>query len=152
MIIDSIQKIETYAVVNKRFEKVASFLASNDLTSMFPGRYPVDGDNIFLTISENDLKSPADAKLEAHREYIDIQIVLAGIESFGWKSLLSCQAVSSEYNPEKDIMFFADTPDTYFSLQSGQFAIFFPEDAHAPLVQAPIGNKRVVKAIFKVRV
>lgn len=152
MIIDSIQQFEAYASVNKHFGKVISFLVSNNLTTMSPGRYPVDGDDVFLTLSENDLKAPVDAKLEAHQEYIDIQIVLSGAEAFGWKPSRDCETIRTAYNPEKDILFYNDAPDTYFTLKENQFVIFFPADAHAPLVNPnPDEKARVVKAIFKVR-
>ncbi|MDE6624595.1 MAG: YhcH/YjgK/YiaL family protein, partial [Alistipes sp.] len=51
------------------------------------------------------------------------------------------------FNAEKDIQFFEDVPQTYYTLRPGQFTILFPEDGHAPMV----GEGVVRKIIFKVR-
>lgn len=153
MIIDSCANFAGYACMHPRFEQVVSFLSSNDLGSLLLGRHVIDGDNLFVSLSENDLKTKENAKLEAHDVYIDIQVVLAGAEAFGWKERVDCQCPREPYNPDKDIIFYTDAPDTYFTLQPEQFVIFFPGDAHAPLVQTPENERnRVLKAIFKVRV
>ena len=51
-------------------------------------------------------------------------------------------------NTQKDVMFYDDEPSTYFTLGEGEIGIFFPQDAHAPLV----GDGRVKKAVVKVKV
>jgi len=48
------------------------------------------------------------AKLEAHRRYIDIQLVLDGTDEMGWKPLSDCHDPVSDYSTERDIRFFND--------------------------------------------
>jgi YhcH/YjgK/YiaL family protein len=86
--------------------------------------------------------------LEAHRKYIDIQMLVDGTETIGWRSMPECQTLTDEYTAERDIMFFGDAPATWIELPVGKFMIFFPEDAHAPL--AAHGDN--VKAVIKVAV
>lgn len=148
MILDSLANIELYNSMNKHFAKTCEYLRSVDLTTLAEGKYPIDGDNVFMLVNERDLKKPADAALEIHNEYIDIQIVVKGTEGFGWKDRALCTAPRGEYSAEKDILFYEDKPSTYFTLNGGEIAIFFPGDAHAPLV----GEGHVRKAIVKVRV
>ena len=62
--------------------------------------------------------------------------------------LLPCQKPQGEYDAEKDIEFFEDVPDSYVTVLPGEFAVFFPEDAHAPL----IGTGEVHKVVIKVPV
>lgn len=88
------------------------------------------------------------ARLEAHRKYIDIQLVLEGDETMGWKPLVDCVDAVSEHSAEKDIRFFRDAPASWIAVPPGHFCIFFPEDAHAPLV----GTGALHKVIFKVAV
>ncbi len=153
MIIDSCAHFAHYACLHRRFEQVVSFLAETDLKSLSPGRYPIDGDNLFVSVSENDLKTKENAKLEAHDAYIDIQVILDGAEAFGWKERMDGLCPLAPYNADKDILFYSDAPDTCFVLHPGQFVVFFPNDAHAPLMQTPENLQgRVLKAIFKVRV
>jgi YhcH/YjgK/YiaL family protein len=66
----------------------------------------------------------------------------------GWKPRHSCILPKGEYSEEKDVLFFNDEPDMFFTLHPGQFAIFFPEDVHAPL----ISEGDVKKLIIKVKV
>ena len=69
-------------------------------------------------------------------------------DQLGWKTLVDCHNPVSDYSAEKDIQFFHDTPATWIATPPGAFCIFFPEDAHAPLVST--GHIR--KVIFKIAV
>lgn len=111
------------------------------------GRYEVVEDSILLIISENDLRSVDEAPLEAHNIYIDIQIVINGTESYGVRDRDMCSCSKDGYDAERDIEFYDDKVSNIVTLVPDDFVIFFPEDAHAPL----IGNGRVKKAIFKIR-
>ena len=95
-------------------------------------------------------RSPAhersEARLEAHRKYIDIQYVIAGVEEMGWNARIRCQQPHGQYDAEKDIEFFADTPNSYVTVHPGEFVIFFPDDAHAPLIGRGEVHKVVIKA------
>ncbi len=148
MILDSCAHAGLYRSMNKHFEAAFKFLNDNDLAAMAEGRYEIDGDNVFVMVNERDLKNPSDAALEVHDKYVDIQVVLRGEESFGWKDRSDCTMPRGTFDAQKDILFFDDQPTTYFTLQPGQMAIFLPGDAHAPLV----GDGKVKKAIFKVKV
>ena len=48
----------------------------------------------------------------------------------------------------KDVLFYDDAPDMYFQLTDGQFAIFFPEDVHAPMIG---GDAEIKKLVIKVK-
>ena len=88
------------------------------------------------------------AKFECHNAHIDIQICIRGNETLGWKPRQQCQSEREPYNPEKDVQFYTDAPDMFFQLTDGQFAIFFPEDVHAPM----IGEGEIKKMVIKVKI
>ena len=88
------------------------------------------------------------AKFECHNQNIDIQLCISGKEQMGWKSRQSCSSAKGEYNAEKDVLFYNDAPDMFFELTDNQFAIFFPEDVHAPM----IGDEVIKKLIVKVKI
>lgn len=148
MILDSTAQAKLYAAVGPHFPKAFDFMKGHDLAALPEGRTEIDGDNVFVLVNERDLKNPSDAALEVHDKYVDIQVVLRGQETFGWKERKACTAPRGAFDAAKDILFYDDEPTTYFTLQAGQMAIFLPEDAHAPLV----GEGKVFKAIFKVKV
>jgi biofilm protein TabA len=69
-------------------------------------------------------------------------------ETMGWKPRENCKEQKGDYNPEKDVLFYSDAPEMYFQLNDGQFAIFFPEDVHAPM----IGEGAIKKLVIKVKI
>ncbi len=73
-------------------------------------------------------------KMEAHRKFIDIQLILEGREKFYFADSTSLK-VSEPYDEDKDIEFYSygeDSNSQCAVLEPGEFAIFFPEDAHKP--------------------
>ncbi len=148
MIIDSLSNAKKYFALNPRFEKAFNFLMSNDLTKLEEKKYEIDGKEVFATYMVRQGLAPEAAKHEAHDNYIDIQVCVSGKESFGWSNRADCKNEKDAYNPEKDIIFYADKPDTFVEIKPGQFAIFFPEDVHMPLV----GNGEIKKVVAKVKV
>ena len=74
-------------------------------------------------------KPPSEKKLEVHRKYIDIQFLVSGSETiyFGKQSDFS---VKVPYNLKKDAEFLNGEPTEKVELEAGDFAVFFPEDAH----------------------
>ena len=77
---------------------------------------------------------------EVHNRYIDIQVPITATETIGYLPRTQCHTLQSA-NEEKDIAFYRDEPASYFELRPGCFAIFFPEDAHAPIIGNGITEK-----------
>ena len=147
MIVDSLSKLGIYSAVYPRFSTVMGYLAGVDLAAINEGKYEIDGDSIFMTVVDAELKKPENAFLETHDKYIDIQIVISGTETFGWKDRDKCKEAKEAYSDRKDIAFFSDKPSAFVTLGAGECIVFFPGDAHAPL----IGDGKVKKCIVKVR-
>ncbi len=145
MILDRLENAEQYAAVHPAFARAFDFLRRPDLAELPLEKHHIDGDRIFCILSRAPGKTRTEALLEAHRDYIDIQYVIAGSDDMGWKSLASCEKIQSDYDAEKDVMFFADPPEIWIHAGAGSFAIFFPGDAHAPMAGAGMIHKAVVK-------
>lgn len=148
MILDSLKNSALYEHVHPRMKRAFEVLAATDWTRMEPGIHEIDGRDIYVNVMERELKKKGDAKLEVHNEYIDIQLLVSGeAETFGWSERKNLQRAQGEFNAEKDIQFFEDEPQTYYTMRPGQFSVLFPEDGHAPMV----GQGVVRKVIAKVR-
>jgi len=148
MILDSLKSAPNYYNLNPRFKEAFDFIEKNDLKGMDPGKYFLDGEKLYITIADFDGKPAEAAKLEAHKKYIDIQLVLSGQETMGWSTIENCKNEIDPYNSEKDIIFYTEKPSTYLIVNPEEFAIYFPEDGHAP----GISHSRIKKAIVKVLV
>ncbi len=147
MIIDTIANAHKYFSVHPLFAQAFAYISQTDLMQTEPGKYEIDGDNLKAIFSNKTGMSAAEsiAKFECHNAHIDIQLCINGNETIGWKPRETCMEPKGEYNPDKDVLFFADQPDMYFSLTNGQFAIFFPEDVHAPMISDGEVRKLVIK-------
>jgi len=148
MILANLSQAQHYAVLHPLFQRAFDYIRSTDLIALAPGRHTIAGEDLIAIVEQVPGKTKEMARLEAHRQYIDIQLVLEGDETMGWKPLADCHNPMSEHSTEKDIRFFHDAPASWIAVPPDYFCIFFPEDAHAPLV----GNGQVRKVIFKVAV
>ena len=150
MIFDSIENHTLYPygdLWNKAFEFINTLAPEVE-----EGRQILQGDDLFAGIDLYETKPRADAKLETHQKYVDIQLLLSGkerLEIFKKPGLM----VSEPYNVDKDAEFYQvpDEPITTVTLQPGEFIVFFPEDAHMPCLIAEETPQSVKKVVIKVR-
>ena len=149
MIVDTVANAGRYFSVHPLFAKAFEYIDSADLANMEDGKYEIDGDNLRVIFSNKNGMEIAEsiAKFECHNKHIDIQLCISGTEQIGWKPREKCVAEKGSYNEEKDVQFYSDAPDMYFQLTGGQFAIFFAEDVHAPM----IGEGPIKKLVIKVK-
>lgn len=148
MIFSALSQSDRYTTLHPLFQRAFDHIRATDFFELAPGRYNLIGEDLIAIVEQVSAKTKEMAKLEAHRRYIDIQLVLEGDETMGWKPLADCLNPVSEHSEERDIRFFHDAPASYVPVPPDHFCIFFPEDAHAPL----IGSGTVRKVIFKVAV
>lgn len=150
MIIDSLLNAEKYFCVHPLFAQAFEYIKSQNIESMEVGNYEIDGDKLRSIISNNPGKTVAEStsKFECHNKHIDIQVCIKGKEQIGWKPRKSCTQPKGDYNEAKDVLFYDDAPDMFFQLTNLQFAIFFPEDVHAPM----IGEGNIKKMVIKVKI
>ncbi len=129
--------------MNPHFSTAFHFLQNVDLTSLDPGKHEIDGENVFAFVIEAEGKP--DVKLEGHQKYIDLHVTIMGIDRIGWKDASSCTP-EGEFNLEDDYVFFTDVPLFWMNVPEHHFALFFPQDAHAPLG----GSGKVKKVVIKI--
>jgi biofilm protein TabA len=145
MILDILENAHRYCTLNEGFTKAFEFLSRSDLKDLPLGKCVIDGDRLYATVSKGPGRIKEGALLETHEKYIDIQLVLAGTDTMGWKPKSLCNQPTQDYDEKTDLQFFADKPDAWLATESGAFAIFFPEDAHMPLISRGEIHKVVVK-------
>ena len=145
MIVTSIADFSRYTKLHPLFEAVNKELISNAM-SAYSEEILLDGRKLYASPAQCAGKRSEDALLEAHDRYIDVQVCLEGEERMGWRNRAKCVNVATPYQIDRDIVFYNDKPSMYITLKPGQLAVFFPSDAHAPL----IGEGMIRKVVFKV--
>ena len=146
MVIDKIENIGKYVSLNPLFAQAVEFLNSTDLEAHELGKTILKEGELFVNFAEARPKTKEEARIETHNNFIDIQIPLTSVEEMGYMPRTDLE--ECEYNSEKDVTFYPGLAADYLTVKPGMFAIFFPQDAHAPGV-TPTGLKKV---IVKVRV
>lgn len=146
--VDRGELFRQYALNPARWQKAFSFLAATDLSALAPGRYELEGSDLFAMVSDYETKNGEDTLYEAHRRYADIQVVVAGEELIGVLPLAETTSVGP-FDVEKDIVFLRASHDHYRWAGPGRFYIFFPGDAHRPGVRSG-PNAPVRKIVVKV--
>lgn len=145
MILCALENAQRYEACHHLLHLGFEFLRATDLCQLDEGKIDIRGAEAFAIVATNQPRGIERAKLEAHRRYIDIQVVLEGTDRIGWRTTRQCQVVHEAYDPQTDLSFFNDPPELWFELTPGNCAVFFPEDAHAPLAGEIVNRKIVVK-------
>jgi YhcH/YjgK/YiaL family protein len=148
MIVDKIDNINVYDNLVPKFQKAFAFITNPEILSLENGKYEIDGEDIYAIVSEYKSKNESDGKFEAHKKYIDIQFVAKGTELIGYAPA-NQQEILSNYNDEKDIMFFTGEK-SFIKIESGMFAVFFPNELHMPGIKSS-SSEEVKKVVVKVK-
>ena len=148
MVIDRLANWQRYVPTHPGFGAAFNFLRNPETSKLPAGKHSVDGERLLAIVGRDPARGHQKARLESHRKYIDIQLTVAGQEEIGWKPTPECSAIATPYQAEQDLAFYDDLPECWFPVKPLSFALFFPEDAHAPLA----GQGELHKVVMKVAV
>lgn len=146
MIIDTIDNLKFYVKLNPRIQDVLLFLEEHDLNEFENQVVEIEGRNVFANFSTAKGKKQTEAQIETHDKMLDIQIPISCPETMGFIPRVKLQP--QKYNQDNDMTLYNECPELYFTLLPGEFAIFFPQDGHAPCIS---DNNYIKKVIFKVK-
>jgi biofilm protein TabA len=120
-----------------------------DLGALAPGRYEIEGDELFYLVQDLDLRTMEESRVEAHRKYADIQIPFSAVERYGFALQPDLAPVDDQFE-SKDLAFYP-TParESFIDAVPGTYLVFLPEELHRPCVIAD-GPQKIRKAVVKV--
>lgn len=150
---ESINKTSFAAQYHKHkkwWDAAFAYLRETDLANTPPGKYAIDGENVFAIIAEAEKKDFAATKWESHRQYQDIQMVISGAEKMGVAPIPTLKPAQN-YDAAADLIFYTGDGGDFYMAEPGTFFIFFPQDGHRPDIKVE-GIERDKKIVIKVRV
>lgn len=147
MILDTLDSLEKYGFISPMMDKVLDFFRKTDLSALAPGRIDLQGDDLFVNVNSQGAQTRNEVPIEAHREYIDIQVPISSDEEMGFISAPFMPAPSKEYDSDRDVAFYPGLCDTYLNVRKGMFVVFFPGEGHAPAIT----KDGILKLIVKIR-
>ena len=98
MILDHISNACRYLDLHPEFQRAFSFLEAADFAALPDGRHDIKGDKCFVVVARGPGRGRRDAKLEAHRQYIDIQFAIEGTDEIGWKPTPHCSQIELPFD------------------------------------------------------
>ena len=133
------------------FDRAIAFFLHNGNALSEAGAYPIEGDDIFVNIQKGFTKPAQDRRFELHKRYIDIQLILEGVERQDYSTPFPAETPEEDRIASDDVAFYP-TPENAQSvlMKEGQYTIYFPGELHAPNLCADEPSY-VRKAIFKIR-
>ena len=131
MIADSLSNIEFYRSISDDIYKGLLFI-KNATPEIELGVYPITG-TANAVVMEYETKVANDFGYEAHKHVIDVQYCIKHSERIPYSNVRRLKP-NTAYNVEKDFTFFdMMKPQGEVIIGNDIFAVFFPEDAHAPV-------------------
>jgi biofilm protein TabA len=150
MIVDTLANAALYRAVHPRLGAAFDYLASFDPATS-DSRFPLDGERVHVLVQSYATRPAEEKKWESHRRYLDVQYVVSGREHVT-VARAGALTGATPYNEAKDVVNYgsASGGTSTLLLEGGQFAIFFPDDAHRPGVAVDDGGDDVRKVVVKV--
>ena len=148
MILDSINHVSKYTGLSESLDKALYFISTTNLRNLDIGKHHINSNDFFYIVDEYKTKPSDEGKLEAHKKYIDIHVVISGSEYIG-HAPFSNQKVLKGYDEDNDYALY-DGSAPFFKLMPGSFAVFYPSDLHMPGVDENIVD--VKKLVVKVSI
>lgn len=148
MFYDTISNASSYFHLGPRIEAALRYLQNLDPASLRPGKYEIEGREVYAVVDEYLTKPREEKRWEAHRRYIDVQFIASGREMMGCTPRSGMQ--STEYNPEKDTEWLEGEDGKFLLAEPDTFVIFEPADAHMPgvSVESPEPVRKVVVKVL----
>jgi biofilm protein TabA len=150
MIADTLDNGAAYRDLPGGLRKAIEYARTHDLRALPDGKHEIDGARLFVLVQSYTTKPEAEARLETHKKYLDLQLVLEGREIMYWSPVGALEP-DGVYSEERDVAFYKGGVPGALALAEGGFAVFYPQDAHKPCCQWN-GPVKVRKAVFKILV
>jgi len=150
MIFDSTENLDLYFDAMPELESVAEFLSN--IPADAKGRIDIDGNDLYVNLSEYDTKPRNDGKYEFHQKYIDVQIILEGQEEIDVSHDTNLE-LTMPYDEKGDAGLCARGPQAAAAtlrMTPGRFVVLFPQDLHQPCIAVNDTPSKVRKAVFKI--
>lgn len=149
MIYGNISQMEDYEYLDSQIKECFAYAKEHDLLQFEKGCHEIDGERLFVNIVEYTTTTAEARFWEAHRQYLDIHVMLRGTEQIDVNFIE--QMEQKEFVEKDDFLPMDGEKSGSLILREGDFLICYPKDAHRTAVTAGEAME-IKKAIFKVRI
>ena len=149
MVFGNINNLAEYAFLPENVQKCFAYAREHDLLEYGKGSHEIEGKELYFNRAEYTTTEAENRFWEAHREYLDVHLILSGTERVDVNFI--CNLAAGRYVEQEDFLPLEGEKNASVILQPGDFLICYPSDGHMTGVQADAPNL-VKKVIFKVKI
>ena len=147
MIFGNIQNLREYLCMEDGIFECFNYAKENNLSAYDRGCHEIDAKRIFVNIAEYETVKPEDRFWEAHKDYLDVHVMLKGQERIDVNFIQNMEL--KEYVKKDDFLPMEGEKNASVVLREGDFLVCYPSDGHRTAVQVE-EPETIKKAIFKV--
>lgn len=149
MIFGNIHNLKEFPFLEEKIKECFEYAKNHNLVSYEEGSHEIDGERLFVNIVEYTTTKPEERFWEAHKNYLDVHVMLQGTEQIDLNFIQNMDV--KEFVEKDDFLPMDGDKNSSVILRDGDFLICYPSDGHrtAVAVQEP---EKIKKAIFKVRI
>lgn len=147
MIFGNIKDFKDFAYLEENIKTCFEYANIHRLIDYEKGSYPIYHNDLFVNIVEYETTTAEKRFWEAHRQYLDLHLMLEGTEQIDINFIDNME--QKEFVEKDDFLPLEGNPKGHVILEKDDFLICYPKDAHktAIAVETPTTIK---KAIFKI--
>ena len=149
MIFGNIKNLGEYSFLESQIKECFDYYKSNDLKSLEKGSYEIDGKRLFVNVVEYVTTSPDNRFWEAHKNYLDLHLMLDGFEQIDLSFIDNMK--QGEFIEKDDFLPLEGQKNSSVVLNDGDFLICYPADGHMTAIAVDEPQK-IKKAIFKIKI
>lgn len=149
MIFGNLNNLEEFSCLEEQVKACFAYAQTHALADLEKGSHQIDGHRLFVNIVEYETVKAEERFWEAHRDYLDVHLMLDGTEQIDLNFIQNME--QKEYVPKDDFLPLDGEKNSSVILTNGDFLICYPGDGHRTAV-AVNESTRVRKAIFKVQI
>lgn len=148
MIVANLTNKQEYYGIHPELDKALDYLTPEFLENASTEKTLLDGENLFVTKFHLETVPVEQTFFEAHKKYLDIQVVTRGMER-----VEIAHPDGLTLTEEKgDFYGYTGQADQSVILKPGNFLVVFPGDAHRLRLPVRKSGEPFTRVVFKIKV
>lgn len=137
---------------SNKIEAALEYLKKLKISESDIGCKKIVDDSFYYMVQSYKTRPVSESKLESHRKYVDIQIIVKGKEAMDIVDISRLSTVEEQYNDDADVMFWKPVSTMMQTvLREGDYIVLYPEHAHRGSILIDEAEN-VIKIVGKVKV
>ena len=152
MLIGDLTRADFKLGLPKVIAETCEYLKGLDLEKLEVGRHDIT-DQIYMNVMEPELAEAASKKAELHHKYLDVQVLIHGVENIEVGATYPDLNKYEAYHEDDDYQLTQEIDNkSTITLVPNMFAVFYPYEPHKPCCNVNGQSTKIKKLVVKVPV